>query len=156
MKSMGRLCIGVGVTSILLLGWAKAQPGGLAGPAGDIGQIPDILSQIAADQQLGAELESKSVALHCANDRKQDIARELLEGRMSLAEAVNRFREIHKNLPIPWESMRKHYPGDTDNERFGRNVMSWVESEATDRPDQLEAVARLDAEFEHYLQESNP
>jgi hypothetical protein len=156
MKSLGRLCIGVVVTSVLLVGWARARPGNWGGPAKDITQLPDILSQIAAEQQLGVELENQSAALHKANDTKLDVAREVLAGRMTLAQAVVCYREIHENLPIPWTSMRKNYPGETDQERFGRNVISWAQSEATDQPEVQERLARLDAELEHFLTRPNP
>jgi hypothetical protein len=156
MKSLGRLCIGVVVTSVLLVGWARARPECWGGPAKDISQLPDILSQIAADQQLGAELENRSAALHRANDAKQDVTREVLAGRMTLAQAVECYRKIHENLPIPWASMRKNYQGETDQERFGRNVISWVQSEAEDRPEMQETLARLDAEFERFLTQANP
>jgi hypothetical protein len=156
MKSFGRLCIGVGIVGALLVGWARSNPGGFVGPAADIGQLPDLMSQIAVEERLAAELDNKSAALLRANDGKQDIARELLAGRMTLAQAVDCFREIHRSLPIPWTAMRKNYAGCNDAERLGRNVMSWVESEATNNPDQLDVVARLDAELEHYLHENNP
>jgi hypothetical protein len=156
MRGFGRLCIGVGVMGVMLAGWARAKPGGWGGPAGDIGQLPDILSQLAADEQLGAELEDKSAALHKANEIKQDVARAVLAGRMTLAEAVACYRDIHEHLPLAWETIRKHYPGDTDEERWCRNVLSWVQSEAGDQPDQLEALARLEAESRHYLEETSP
>jgi hypothetical protein len=156
MNSFGRLCIGVGVTGILLVGWARAMPGGWRGPAGDIVQLPDILSQIAAEEQLGAELQDISAALHRANDTKQDVAREVLAGRLTLAQAVDCYREIHEHLPISWASMRKHYPGDTDQERWCRNVFSWVQSETGDQPDQRAALAKLDLEMQRYLEEIEP
>jgi hypothetical protein len=118
--------------------------------------LPDILSQLAADEQLGAELEDKSAALHRANETKQDVAREVLAGRLTLSHAVACYRDIHEHLPLAWETIRKHYPGNTDKERWCLNVLSWVKSEAGDQPDQLEALARLDVESRRYLKETSP
>jgi hypothetical protein len=156
MKIFSQVCIGVGVTGILLIGWARAKPAGWGGPAEDIGQLPDILTQIAADEQVSAELENRSTELLRANDIKRVVARDVLLGRMTLAQAVDRYREIHEHLPISWASMRRHYEGDTDRERWCRNVLSWVESEAGDQPNHRAALARLDLEMQRYLEETNP
>jgi hypothetical protein len=156
MRGFSRLCFGVSVIGIVLLGWARARPGGWGGPAGEIGQLPDILTQLVADEQLGAELEDKSTALHRANDIKQDVAREVLAGRMTLSRAAAAYQEIHEHLPIAWDLIRNHYEGKTDRERWSRNVISWVRAEANDRPDQRETLARLDGELERFLEETGP
>jgi hypothetical protein len=156
MRGLGRLCIGVGVAAFFLLGWARARPGGWGGPAGEIGQLPDILLQICAEEQLSAELEDKAAALHRADDTKLDIAREVLAGRMTLAQAVESFQEIHEHLPLAWEVMRDHYPGKTDKERWSRNLISWIRSEAEDHPDQQEKLALLDRDLEQFLEQSEP
>src|SRR6266849_2254012 len=156
MRGFGRLCIGVGVMGVVLVGWARAKPGGWGGPAGEIGQLPDIFSQIAAAEQLGVELEDKSAALHRANATKLDVAREVLAGRMTLADAVACYRDIHEHLPLAWETIRRNYPGNTDEERWCLNVLSWAQSAAGDQPDQLETLARLDAESRRYLDKTSP
>jgi hypothetical protein len=159
MRGFGRLCFGVGVTGIVLLGWARARPGGWGGPAGEIGQLPDILTQLAADEQCSAELEDKSAAVLRANDIKKELAREVLAGRMPLARAVACYQEIHEHLPVSWALIRRHYPGKTDRERWSRNVVSWVRSEAIDQPDQRETLVRLvrvDGELQRFLEETDP
>jgi hypothetical protein len=94
-----------------------------------------------------ADLQLERIA-HCTTER-QFIARELIAGRLTLHEAIDRFRILSQNNPdYSWTLFQAAHPGATDDERLGHQVISYVKSELSDHPElAAEIVARLEGQL---------
>jgi hypothetical protein len=84
---------------------------------------------------------------------KQQLATEAAGGRRSLLDAAERFRELDRQSPrFDPEVLRLSTAGDTDEERYCRQVIRFVRAmlEAREDPD-LTPLRRLEAELRDYL-----
>ena len=84
---------------------------------------------------------------------KERLAGEVIEGRLSLAEAAARYRDLDAQPPPPnWEEFRRVYPGASDDERHCRQVIANVRLELPFHPDADPALlGRLEAELDDLL-----
>jgi hypothetical protein len=80
---------------------------------------------------------------------KELVTHELIEGRVTLPNAIERFRAISTARPgFSWEVLRATYPGGSDDQCLGQQVIAYVATELRDEPDRAEALtARLKAEL---------
>jgi hypothetical protein len=80
---------------------------------------------------------------------RQFVAHEVAEGRLSLPDAIQRFRSINQANPgFSWDTFRAAFPGATEDESLGRQVMLYASRELGDDPGRADAlVARLSAEL---------
>ncbi len=85
-----------------------------------------------------------------SNTARQRVAYDVIERRLTLAAALERFRHLSEVRPdYPWATFRTAYPGATDQERFGQQVITYVAAELSDKPEQAHAlVARLQGELD--------
>jgi hypothetical protein len=87
------------------------------------------------------------------SEAKRQFTRALLEGRLTLAQAAARFRDMDADLPE--EARRWRPPWYTEEEWSYRQVVSFVRAELAARrrpPAEAEAwVSRLEAELEEHL-----
>jgi hypothetical protein len=90
---------------------------------------------------------------------KEQLARDLAAGRVSLAEAIRRARaladEESRALPpgLPQgvatgRDVLRGMPGRSEEERCGRNLLRWVAAVLRESPMRAEVVARLERELE--------
>jgi hypothetical protein len=80
---------------------------------------------------------------------KKAAAHDLIEGRLTLAGAVEKFRLINQARPgFSWQTLRAAFPGATHEECLGHQVIGYAAEELRDHPEQAEAlVTRLNAEL---------
>ena len=121
---------------------------GLAAEAG----APAAASERAAE----AEREKLDALLHGVArrvDAKEQVAQEVAEGRLTLAEAAARFRDMNQQLPaFAWDTFRQAYPGRSDDERHCRQVIEFVRAQVQALSMADRAVAgRLEAELQEHL-----
>jgi hypothetical protein len=106
-----------------------------------------------------AELERRGRLGLARLARKREIAQAVAQGRMPLLEAAARLGALNRLVPeVPWRLYRDVYPGASDEERFCREAIYWVESELPE-DDPCEAAAalgRLHEELEGHLQRGGP
>jgi hypothetical protein len=92
----------------------------------------------------------------CAHrlDARTRIARKLIDGRLSLLEAADRYRDLNETAAdFDWYGFRHSYPGQSDDERTCRQVIKTAISLAEDDAKQLVAVTeRLERELHSHLQ----
>jgi hypothetical protein len=88
---------------------------------------------------------------------KRALASAVIEGRLPLLQAAARFRDLNAQPPaFPWEAFRQTYPGDSDDERHGREVLQFVREGMQLRPGVDPAVPeRLEAELRGLLEHGN-
>ena len=90
----------------------------------DFWNVPALTEQIrestSANERLAAEQEEirERIAL------KEAFIEELLAGRTTLAEVTEKFMTLNSSRPHYMDAIRDHFPGDTDQEKMARNVIS--------------------------------
>ena len=82
---------------------------------------------------------------------KDQVARAVIDGRLTLVEAVARFRAINASRPANLPVRLDQYPGKTDEERVCREVISYVETRLPDQPETSAILARLESELQAHL-----
>jgi hypothetical protein len=90
---------------------------------------------------------------------RQYVAHELIAGRVSFSEAIERFRTFSKHNPdYSWRNFYAAHPGTTEQECFGHQVIAYVKSELSERPEEARTlITRLEAQlFASPGQESLP
>ena len=82
------------------------------------------------------------------------IARKLIDGRLSLLEAADRYRDLNETAAdFDWYGFRHSYPGQSDDERTCRQVIKTAVCLAEDDARQLVVVTeRLERELDRHLQ----
>jgi WD40 repeat protein len=116
-----------------------------AGPGTGDGLDPEAWRGRQNDEQFRALLRRLKA--------KNRLAREVIDGRLTLLEAAARFRNLDlKPPPFAWDALRSIYPGASDDELHCREVIFFVRAEQRDRPGtDAGIVARLEAELNERL-----
>jgi hypothetical protein len=78
---------------------------------------------------------------------KESVVDDLVEGRTSLAETIERFRELNAGNEELAAQLEMHYPNQSDDERLYHNVLDFVRAVENDRPDFPAVQARLAYEW---------
>jgi hypothetical protein len=91
------------------------------------------------------------------SNEKVRLARELIDGRLTLAEAAARYRELDEQSPdFYWDVFRRTYVGASDEERHCREVIHYIRLEVGDNGRaSTKLVSRLEAEL-HARYASDP
>jgi hypothetical protein len=148
-----RLAAGACCLGVLALGVVSFDPACplTFPPQWDSAKSPSLAEQLARNEQL-KQLHGASFRRLAA---KWQIAKEVIAGRCSLAEALEQFRD----LDLQWPDIRTGFtkPEDlwmSEDEWDGRAVLEQVRQVLADRPDEAAAVAgRLEKELQQLLAE---
>jgi hypothetical protein len=73
---------------------------------------------------------------------KNEICRELIEGRLTLRQAARRFAELPDPPERLWEDLRQNYPEGGDEERMCRHVIDWASDLPPRVPSRAEELRR--------------
>jgi hypothetical protein len=79
---------------------------------------------------------------------KEEAIHELVEGNMSLASVMERFRELNDGSNELQTALEYRYPGLDEDERLYRNIVDFVCVDAKDRADFRAVQARLAYEWQ--------
>jgi hypothetical protein len=84
---------------------------------------------------------------------KEAIVKDLLEGRLTLLEAAQRFQDLDEKSDERLDQYRLRYPGRSDGEKRCRQVIDWVRTRLEDRPPSQAAalLQRLEEELNDIL-----
>jgi hypothetical protein len=80
--------------------------------------------------------------------RRGQVIDDLCGGRIGLLEAAARFRDLSAT-PAGGPDLRVCFPGDSEGERYCRQVIQWVRARAEGEPSDL--AVRLEEELDYYL-----
>jgi hypothetical protein len=84
---------------------------------------------------------------------KQQIIRQVIEGRMELWEAASRFHTVHRVAVACIESATGIPSAAADSENLCRTVIGWVYLSLSNRPEEAERVSnRLERELQVHLE----
>jgi hypothetical protein len=106
---------------------------------------------VVGQAALGMDAPSAAAVTECSVAR-QLIAHEVIEGRLSLPAAIERYRSLSEaRSDFSWKAFRMTYPGSSDEERFGHQVIAYVASALSKTPAEAETVvARLEGQLKGY------
>jgi hypothetical protein len=113
-----------------------------------------LIQKYRPDQKSTAE-DTESAVRPTADDEetlhrtalKQETAIDLLDGRLTMAEAVERFHECSATSSRSLDSLRDQYVGANENEKIVHQVLSFARIHALRNPDRYgHTFARLEAE----------
>lgn len=143
-----RLLLGTGL--LVGAGALLAHPTLARSVGADVWNVPALNEQVRA---AGAEEERLTEDDNDVLRRiavKEGIVSALIAGRLTLTEATERFAELNAARPAYLPTLRTAYPGDTDQEKFARNVISFALPRVP--PHERAALsARLEAELRQML-----
>jgi hypothetical protein len=135
-------------------GWAAwLAAGRVAGQADGGASAREWVEELARRQRL----EAKRVALQRRNEAKEQVAGEVLAGRLSLAEAVARYRALNAESPDYRPGAGRYYPRMSMEELLCREVLDYVEVALRGQPGRAEAVrSRLERDLRDHLARPGP
>jgi hypothetical protein len=109
--------------------------------------------EIGVEKKRAVELDRTQQALSRHRQRKHRLILALLAGQLRLLEAAAGFRALDRMTPeFAWKQFREHYPGDSDEERHCRHVITFAHAALVHDPARADEVRdRLDAELREYL-----
>jgi hypothetical protein len=133
---------------LVLLGAYLLFPPGRSSGNGDDPGSTDGPRAYAAMLQRATELDQSLRARQRRLRAQDQIAHELVAGRITLAEATRRFGELPNAPEKFYELLSLGFPGNSDQERLGRLVISWACSVLEKQPDQAAFLCwRLETEL---------
>lgn len=137
------VAITVAVTAVAKPQWVEAV-------GADVWNLPALHAKIDEAEERSRELGADGEEVRHRIAVKETIIADVLDGRCDLAAATARFTELNASHPDCMSVIRSSYPGDTDEEKLARNVISYCESRvpAAQRP---ALTARLTAELDFML-----
>ena len=123
----------------------------------DVWNLPELERNLAAHEDLRQQLEHKDDIIVERIAAKENVIRELIKEHLTLPEAAARFRKLNTESESCPGSPPDCFPGQTESERYCRQVLRWVEIETqTWQPAEAEEVrCRLEAELDLLLVSCN-
>jgi hypothetical protein len=113
----------------------------------DVWNVPALQDELRTGEGTDRQLTDQSEEVRRRIAVKDAIITELLDGQITLAEATDRFTALNAGYPEYLLTIRATQPGDTDREKFARNVIAFARLRTA--PDQVEAVtSRLEGELQ--------
>jgi hypothetical protein len=117
-------------------------------PRWDSAKSPSIAEAIGRKEQL----DQRKEAIRHRREAKEQVAKEVIARRQSLAEAIEQFRAWDRQWPENRSIQRPEHFGMSEDEWDGRAVLDYVGRVLADRPDEAAAVAgRLGKELRQLL-----
>ena len=134
---------------IVLVGTTVARPAWAMSAGLDVWNMPALREQVAASVERDRELEAEDCQVFRHIEVKEQLVRELIAGRIALADATMQFSLLDQDYPEYMIVIRQVHPGATDFEKMARNVLVYAVSRLENEPAlrRIVVLARLDAEL---------
>jgi hypothetical protein len=142
----GLLCLGVLALGVVAFDFSCLRNAPLPGDS-------EVRSVMADEVVRREQLRKREEAIHRRNEAKRHVAGEVIAGRRSLAEALERFRELDREWRENHRGPRTpEVFGVSEDEWHGREVVRFVRLVLADPPDEAAPVAsRLEKELQKLL-----
>jgi hypothetical protein len=147
-----RILLGLGLTGILagILGYFWSA-GPTLPPAPSSGS-EEVRSP--EEEQRKARLDLYHARLFHSMEIKRQVAEELLDGRLTLFQAVVQFQRAEQGLPASaarLRVLRQTFPGNSDAERWCRKVIRYLRATWPESARASRAARRLEEELDRHL-----
>jgi hypothetical protein len=150
MNTLLRLCVFAVLTGVLLAGAVIIHPEWCDGTGVDFWNLPALLSNLEAANRRDAELEKMTKEAVGQIEAKYQVVRNVVDGRLTLREAIARFRQIQRQDSASHEFWRSAPPDlAAAHEQTAQQILLWCEVELQDaEPERFnEVMERLRAEL---------
>lgn len=104
---------------------------------------PAALDESALDPALRNRLSQNDAVVNY----KDYLVRELLDGRMTLAEVADEFLRVGAEQPRVLEAILEKYPGANDREKSAHNVLAFACARCLTEAEAEDVMARLSSQF---------
>jgi hypothetical protein len=133
---------------VLGLGYAAlaaSRPSWATAAGLDLWNLRDLEQELAAEQCICEEMSRQQSVVVQRSAAKEEVLHELVDDRLSLLQAAAKFRRFTVE-PAEYPGKGPEYlPGNTEGERYCREVLEWAKSE----PEEIQS--RLESELEAVL-----
>ena len=145
-----RLLSGAGAIALASFLLELTHPGWMTELATDARSLPAIRAYLYEELESGQQLEVQMAALVARADAKQRILKNLIDDELNLVEAACRFRDLDWAVQGGQsEPLRVAWPGRSEMERYGEQIIQAVTWELAEQPCRAAAVKqRLKAELQ--------
>jgi hypothetical protein len=141
------------------MGGAYACPEVLDDLGLNCSDLPRVLKWLHDENEKGEILETRDREVLALTDKKWQVARDLVAGRLTLLEAAARYRDLPGINKEVWLKTVRSEPGTTDSECFCRHAIGWVrhvlEFDAPSPSVRADVLARLENELAKHLQQGD-
>ncbi len=157
MQYVARLTLTTLATCLLLGGVFVARPAFLADLNMDVGALPQLWEWLDRERQREEELEGLQAAIEERSRAKDEVLDKLIEGRLTLFQAADRFRRFSRDFPPFWTALECKHPSLPEEERLYRYIIEYAEVALESEPRKARTVTRrLRAELEETLRGHSP
>ncbi len=146
MKILQRCYFGAGLFFFLVLA-AWCCRGALPQSVWDSWNPFDVLEQSRREDRRSLELDAQREILWRHIESKRALVSDMAAGRRSLWEAVRLLRAQGAVTPRFLKQVHALYPGTSDDEAVGRNLILFTTGILNEDPTQAAVIARLEAEL---------
>jgi hypothetical protein len=123
-------------------------PGWLTAAGLDPWNAPALRRQVEANLREEAALTAQIAEAQDDIRAKDRLAEELAAGRITLADAIDRFEALVQARPAVADGLRFQYPdAATDRERVARHVVDYTRTRLADADQQSRLAARMASEL---------
>lgn len=106
----------------------------------DFWHVPDLRAGMSDSERRSRELEKAGDVVGRRVAVRRETIEDLLAGRVEIDDAVRRFDELNQAEPWIRERVRDMYPGDTDAEKAGWQLVAHVRAEPHPRAQEVAAA----------------
>jgi hypothetical protein len=157
MQLLTRLTVTALVVVVLTGLLVFACPGLFAAVGVDVGDLPEVIESVYRERSRGEAIDLARSALTARIRGKEAVARELIDGTITVAQAGSRVRELCAGDDGFPQALAMSVRGADHNERVCRHIIGWVEAVLAEQPSRAaEVSARLNAELAAHLRGRGP
>ena len=142
MHPLLRLAGCAALAGLLITGGCALRPSLFADLGLDWWTWPKSLWQHDVEHARDAELTRRWQGAAWRTGAKDRICRELIAGRLTLAEAARQFMELPGTTEAMWQDIRDRFAGATAEESMSRRVIEWACDLLAREPARAEALRR--------------
>jgi hypothetical protein len=145
-----RLLVCAGTLSLAAYGFNLTNLDRLVRFGTDLISMPLHRARLNAELAFGRQLEQESAALRARAEIKQEIMKELIDGRLTLIETATRFRDIDRVLMSSRQNRLRSSRSSTSSELecYCHEIIRAAECALWEQPRAAAVVARLNAELQ--------
>ncbi len=149
-----RCLLGFAVTGPLAVALGSFWTAGPTFPPPPSPKSEDVLSPLEQEERRRENLELYRARLFRSMEIKRRVAEELIDGRVTLFQAVVQFQRAEQGLPasaVRLRVLRQTFPGNSDAERWCRKVIHYLHATWPESARARRAARHLKQELDRHL-----